>query len=150
MSSDLKDFDFDDLFDDDLEKEVEDHFDQDKKYHELLSNIVDESFDFLMRKRSYDNRGKKSFAIGISIFCAVQYIIIIALILLMNTLSIPALVMEILVTGILAETFALITIMVKALFNNRADLEVIKAIQEVAAGYKKSKSTDDSNEKNRN
>lgn len=122
----------------DLEQAVDEFFNEPKAYNQLFQQVILESFDFIENKRLYDNKGKKWFAIGISFFCIIQYAVIIILIFMMNKLSIPTIIISVLSTGVLVETFALITIMVKSLFSEKTQIEVIKAIQNTVSSYKKS------------
>jgi flagellar basal body-associated protein FliL len=57
--------------------------------------------------------------------------------------DIPESVIVALISGVLLSTLGLVTIMVRFLFNDEAETEVIKAIQNVAGSYKKTGQNDE-------
>jgi hypothetical protein len=107
---------------------------------QLFKYIVEQSFQFFNDNNKYKKSARKWFSIGIAAFVLLQYGAVVLLILL---LSIPEAIMIALISGVLLETLGMVVIMVKFLFNDETETEVIKAIQNVADSYKKSNANDD-------
>lgn len=115
-------------------------FNEPQEYHKLFTFIVEQSFKYVNSNNKYKKSARKWFSIGIAAFVLLQYLAVVLLILL---LSIPEAIMIALISGVLLETLGMVVIMVKFLFNDETETEVIKAIQNVADSYKKSNSNED-------
>jgi uncharacterized membrane protein len=123
-----------------LESSVFDFFNEAEKYHELFNTIVNKSFDYVNENSKYKKKARKWFSICTSVFILAQYVLVTILAIYYD---IPESVIVALISGVLLSTLGLVTIMVRFLFNDEAETEVIKDIQNVAGSYKKTGQNDD-------
>ena len=121
--------------------DAEEKFKVDENYHKLLKDVVTNSFAIINENIKSKKRHRTIYTIIIFTLLFLQLILLftfIGLEWLSNTAIITAFI------SLILETIGLVTIMVTFIFNDKSEIEIIKAIQEVVGSYKKN---DDSSKK---
>ena len=121
--------------------DAEEKFKVDENYHKLLKEVVTNSFGIITENIKSKKRHRTTYTVIIFTLLFLQLILLftfIGLEWLSNTAIITAFI------SLILETIGLVTIMVTFIFNDKSEIEIIKAIQEVVGSYKKN---DDSSKK---
>lgn len=120
-----------------MDKQIEKTLDE--RYHELLEKIVNESFDTLEKNSNESKEQRDIFRNFFLCFLAIQFGMIAVLVILKgaNVLELSDLIITTMIASFFVETLGVVAIMVRFVFNSKQEIEIIKAIQQIAEHYKK-------------